>query len=82
MKRPTFEQACASYVNRYTCEHKPAWARKPARNGKFYAPQYLTDREWYDNTLFPGETLMACGKYCYSTDQTWPHGLWIEGAKS
>lgn len=74
-KRPTFEHACAVYVHRYTMEHKPDWARKPRPDGKQYQPQYRTDREWYDNTSFPGE-IGHIGRIteCYSRNATWPLG--------
>lgn len=75
MTRPTFEQACAQYVHRFTCEHIPGWARKPRADGRYYAPHYRSDREWYDNTLFHGESEMAGRKHCYSTGQTWPLGV-------
>lgn len=79
MKRPTFEQACAQYVHRFTGEHIPEWSRKPMSNGRYYAPNYRTDREWYDATLFPGENAPLAphhnAKYCYSMRQTFPLGI-------
>jgi hypothetical protein len=87
MKRPlTFAQAKAQFVHRYTAEHIPGWARKPAPNGKFYAPQFQTDREWYDATKFRQEVPGAAGLRksaldrmdCYTTGQTWPRGQWLE----
>jgi hypothetical protein len=85
MKRPlSFEQAKAQYIQRYTLEHVPTWAgRTPADSGgtetRFYAPQFRTDREWYENTLFPGEGHV--GKHerqCYTTNQSWPLGKWLD----
>lgn len=79
-KRPTFEHACRTYVNRFTMEHVPEWARKqPKDHGGtatwYYAPQYRSDREWYDNTSFPGEP-DHIGRIteCWSRNATWPLG--------
>lgn len=80
--RPTFEQAKAMYVHRYTMEHVPEWAKHTPRDDGgtadwYYAPHYRTDREWYDNTLFPGEAGYPFGKretHCYTTGETWPLG--------
>jgi hypothetical protein len=76
MARPTFEQACAAYPHRYTLEFRPEWATRPDNTGKFYAPQYRSDREWYDNTVFPGEGKhgLESRRWCYSSNQTWPLG--------
>lgn len=78
MKRPSFEQACARYPHRYTMEHVPAWARQSAPNGKFYAPQFRSDREWYEATKFHGESDFATRKHCYTSGQTWPLGQWLD----
>lgn len=74
----TFEQAKARYVYRYTCDHKPAWADNPIRD-MYPAPQYRSDREWYENTAFPGEegNLAADTDGAYSTQQTWPLGRFL-----
>ncbi len=85
-KRPTFEQACAAYVHRYTMDHVPQWARRrPIDDGgtetRYYAPQYASDREWYDNTLFNGDVGYPYGKRstdCFSTGATWPLGKWLK----
>ncbi len=46
-----------------------------APSTKFYAPQYRSDREWYDNTVFPGEPGHPFDPHhCYSSGQTWPLG--------
>jgi len=80
----SFEKACALFVNRYTMEHVPSWARQKTQEGKFYAPQYRSDREWYDNTVFPGDirtdfTAPPKGaSYCESRNQTWPLGMWLD----
>lgn len=81
MPRPTFEQAKTRYVNRYTMEHVPGWTQIPCENGKYYAPQFRTDAEWYENTLFPEETDCPCSakdKYCFTTNQSWPLGPWLD----
>lgn len=81
MKRPTLSEAKNQYVHRYTMEHVPQWAKKPCGNGKYYAPQYRTDQEWYDNTLFPPDPM--CYKTdCCSTGQTWPLGHWLDAPYS
>lgn len=85
-QRPTFEQACSMYVHRYTMEHVPQWARqRPYDHGgteiRYYAPQFRTDREWYNSTLFPGDTCYPFGPRdtnCYTTGQTWPLGQWLD----
>ena len=79
-RRPiSFERAKAQYVHRFTVEHVPTWARNPCEgNGKFYAPQYASDREWYEATKFPGEGGIPRGDdQCMSTNQTWPRGQWL-----
>lgn len=80
MKRSiSFTQAKRDYPNRYTMEHKPAWANMPCGNGKYYAPQYRTDREWYENTAFPGENGIEPDETaCYTIVQTWPLGQWLD----
>ncbi len=85
-KRPiSFEQAKAQYVNRYTMDFIPAWADVPVDmtiNGKgpqYYAPQFASDREWYDATKFKGELgWLGTGHGCYTTGQTWPLDQWLE----
>lgn len=74
-----FEQARAAYPHRYTMEHVPAWAKRPAPNGKFYAPHYRTDREWYDKTLFPPNNPRSpVVTDCHSAGQSWPLGTWLD----
>lgn len=77
-RRISLKTAKAQYVHRYTMEHVPAWALKACHNGKFYAPQYRTDSEWYDNTIFPGEGPEAGRDHCFSSGQTWPLGTWLD----
>lgn len=70
----TFEEAKARYVHRFTMEHIPAWARERQPDGTYYAPQYRSDREWFENTLFPPENPFS-KKDCHSERQTWPLGM-------
>lgn len=92
MKRLPFSKACTQYVDRYTMEHVPAWAgtpldrsqlvvEKPTDEGDYYAPQFRTDREWYEHTLFPGEPDYPFKDKretnCYTTGATWPLGKWL-----
>lgn len=82
MRKVSFERAKALYVHRYTMEHVPAWVQCGTLTGDdgvptFYAPQYASDREWYDNTVFPGEPDFPEWQdnwHCYSRNQTWPLG--------
>ena len=77
-KKLSFEKAKAMYVHRFTMEHVPAWARYPRIDGTFYAPQYITDQEWYDNTVFPPDE--RCYKTdCYSRNPSWPLGKSLPG---
>lgn len=81
MSRPiSFERAKAQYLHRYTLEHVPEWARKiNPGNGKYYAPQYRTDAEWYELTTFPGENGHPRNEdHCLSNGQTWPCGQWLD----
>jgi hypothetical protein len=70
----TFEEACRTYVYRYTMDYIPQWAHEAAPNGKFYAPQYRSDREWYESTEFPRDKRVH---HCHSGQQTWPLGQWL-----
>jgi|SRR5580700_298042 hypothetical protein len=75
MRKVSFEQACARFVHRYTMDHVPQWARRVRENGSFYAPQFASDREWYERTIFPGEPgVHGNSSHCYTSGQTWPLG--------
>ena len=80
----SFAEAKSMYVHRFTKEHVPAWASKtPADSGgtstQHYAPQYTTDREWYDNTKFPGEGhIHHRADHCESSNPSWPLGQWLD----
>lgn len=79
MARPTFEQAKTQYVHRYTLDHVPAWAQDAAPNGKYYAPGFASDLEWYNATLFPGDPGHVYGPgYCMARGQSWPLGQWLD----
>lgn len=78
MRKLTLAAARAQYVHRYTMEHVPQWARLRAPNGKYYAPQFRTDQEWFDNTLFAGESPLASKRYCFTSNQSWPLGQWLD----
>lgn len=79
----SFVEACRRYVNRYTMEHKPNWANVPVNPETgtrlyYYAPQYRTDREWYESTCYPGEGgISSRSSFCESTKQTWPIGKYL-----
>ena len=75
----SFEAACMGYKNRFTCENVPAWSSQSFReqggdSDLFCAPQYKTDKEWYDNTDFPGENGNNLKNSCYSHNASWPMG--------
>jgi hypothetical protein len=77
--RLPFSLACCFYVNRYTMQHVPDWALVPLPNGKFPAPHFRSDAEWYANTVFPGEPgHWGTRRECFSTGQTWPKGQWLD----
>jgi hypothetical protein len=49
-------------------------------NGKFYAPHFRSDQEWYNHTTFPGEEAHK-GRdrdACHTSGQTWPLGQWLD----
>ena len=92
-KRPDFAEMCQQYPHRYTMEHIPQWviasnAPGATRSSQYhvdgrrvyYAPVYASDREWYDNTLFPGEAgYIGDGSACFSTGATFPLGRYLSG---
>jgi hypothetical protein len=83
MTRPiSFEQAKAAYVHRFTMDHRPVWAYKPLEEKDNFiiypAPHYRSDKDWYDNTYFPGEAgISKRSKFCQTRNQTWPIGKFI-----
>jgi hypothetical protein len=75
----SFDDAKRLYVNRYTMEHVPLWAKQPCSgNGKYYAPQYRSDAEWYENTDFPPLKARGSDGDCFSANPTWPLGQWLD----
>ncbi len=69
----------ASYINRFTIEHRPAWvARTPNRpDGKAYMPQFASDQDWLAHTEFRIRNdgrLDERANFCHSTP-TWPLGI-------
>lgn len=76
----SFERATSRFVHRYTMEHVPHWAHNPSPRGKYYAPQYRTDQEWYENSSFPGDSdWIDIGQdHCHSANQSWPLGQWLD----
>jgi hypothetical protein len=77
MVRLSFDAACRQYVHRFTMEHVPQWALMPFRNGRYPAPQFRSDREWYEHTQFFPEP-MATRRYCHTTGHTWPLGTALD----
>lgn len=69
--RPSLEQAKAQYTNRFTMEHVPSWALQKRQDGTFYAPQFRSDAEWYENTSFPTNPRE---RFCTTINQSWPLG--------
>ena len=78
--RPTLAQAQAQYPHRFTMEHMAPYWNHVRPDGTYYAPQFRSDQEWYENTVFPGEKGTVAEKYrtqCYTSGQTWPLGLFL-----
>jgi hypothetical protein len=75
--RITFAAAIKRYPNRYTLEHIPSWATTPLFD-KYYAPLYSSDKEWYDNTVFPEERENLPKNQCISKNFTYPIGKWLK----
>ena len=73
----TFTEAKARYVHRFTMDFVPRWARATAPNGKYYAPQYASDAEWFACTLFPPNNPYH-RKNCHSASPTFPLGQWLD----
>lgn len=45
-------EALASFVHRFTKDHKPAWACKPRPDGTAYPVQFASDADWLSHTIF------------------------------
>ena len=77
--KTSFKQAKRLYTDRFTMEHAPDWAAAPIGENYYYAPQYRTDREWFDNSVFPGEYGFPSGTTHYqSFNPSWPLGKRLE----
>jgi hypothetical protein len=67
-------QVLRVYVNRFTGDNHPAWAKQLRPDGSAYPVQFLNDSDWLENTLFfvtkSGE-LNKRHKFCHSSP-TWP----------
>jgi hypothetical protein len=79
----SFKEALVIGDGRFTLEHIPEWYRRsPRRHGvveMYHAPQFRSDREWYDNTVFFGEAGHYGGpKNYHSLNYSWPLGMWVE----
>ncbi len=64
------------YVNRYTKEHKPMWAREKRPDGSAFMPQFSSDLDWLAHTEFAVKKdgrLDMKARYCLS-HPTWPEG--------
>ena len=63
------------FVNRFTGEHRPAWANQPRQDGRPYPVQFKDDADWLNGTLFhitdAGKLHKRSG--CQSSP-TWPDG--------
>lgn len=77
----TLPQAQACYQQRYTMDHVPFWATHPVRRDgvgnpeSWPGPQFASDAEWYERTVFPGEHgLPRAASWCISGNCSWPLG--------
>lgn len=74
------KQVLACYVHRFTLEHVPQWSRQPMANGQAYQPQFASDVDWLENTLFNvNRDGTLADASCYSTP-TWPRGNSLQTA--
>ncbi len=80
----SFEEALKlSEGVRFTMESIPKWYAQSARRygggDKYYAPQFRSDREWYDNTRFIGEPGHYGSKTNFhSINWSFPLGVWLD----
>jgi hypothetical protein len=68
------KKVLAQFVNRYTLENVPRWAKATRVDGSNYPVQFASDAEWLRNTHFKVRLdgrLHAQSTYCYSRP-TWP----------
>lgn len=79
----SFEEAIAIGDSRFTLTHIPPWyatsARRHGVEDKYFAPQFSSDREWYENTKFRGEEGHYGGERNYhSINFSFPLGVWLD----
>lgn len=78
-RKLTLKQAQKQFPHRFTMEHVPRMAKDMLPNNKYPAPQYRTDQEWYDNTVFHGEPGHFGPKNtCVCTAATFPMGAFLD----
>jgi hypothetical protein len=68
------QHVLATYVHRFTKDHKPAWASQPWKNGQPYPVQFASDADWLANTRFAVGVIGRLDQrvhYCESSP-TWP----------
>jgi len=58
------KRVLASYVHRYTGDHKPGWADGTKPDGTEYQVQFADDADWLSHTLF---SVRADGRLDHST---------------
>lgn len=77
-RRPiSYEEARRRYTKRFTMEHMPAWAKKRLPNGKYPAPKYANDLEWYTRTEFIGEGTLNVSRYIRENQPSYPIGRYL-----
>lgn len=72
--RPEVQRdALARYVQRFTGDHKPAWANKIWKDGKPYQVQFATDAEWLANSVFEVKEDGTLAHRSCTSYPTWPN---------
>ena len=75
LTREEQQYVLATYVHRFTGDHKPAWASKEWKDGQPYPLQFNDDKDWLANTRFQtnkaGSLDSRCNE-CHSVP-TWPN---------
>ena len=76
LQREDQRAALASYVHRFTVDHKPTWAQSLRPDGRPYQPQFASDANWLVHTEFQVRAdgrLDRRAHHCNSSP-TWPLG--------
>lgn len=73
----SFENACEKYINRYTFDNVPEWSKQVNKEGLYEAPHFSNDREWYQNTFFPGEQNVAIDSNSCISEPVFPLGEYL-----